>query len=241
MIAVPDVRVFARPEDVFDAARAEFVARAESALASRGRFDVSFAGGRTPESVYKSLVSAPIDWSRVHVWFGDERCVPPVHADSNFKMANEALLARIAIPAANVHRVRAELAPERAAEEYELELRRALSLAPGAWPRFDLALLGMGPDGHTASLFPGTTALDERARSCVSTWVEKFKAFRVTLTFPVFDHAACVLFLACGADKAPMLARATAARISAETPPSGRVRPLAGQLLWFVDAAARAS
>jgi 6-phosphogluconolactonase len=235
------VRLFHTSVGVFTAAREHVLGVARASITERGRFDFVLSGGRTPESVYKSLVDADLEWRKVHVWFGDERCVPPVHVDSNYHMANEALLSRVAIPPANVHRIRGEMDAYRAAEEYEAEMRKVLKVSDGELPRFDLVLLGMGPDGHTASLFPGTPALEEEDALCCGTWVEKFKAYRVTMTFPVFDNAANVLFLACGADKAPMVKLATADTIGPDTPPAGCVRPTHGELLWFVDAAAGAS
>jgi 6-phosphogluconolactonase len=234
------VRLFHTSVGVFAAAREHFLAIARAAIESRGRFDVVLSGGRTPESVYKSLVDADLDWGKVRVWFGDERCVPPVHVDSNYHMASHALLSHVKIPAANVHRIRGEMDAYRAAEEYESEMRRVLKVPDEEFPRFDLVLLGMGPDGHTASLFPGTPALEEDVALCCGTWVEKLKAYRVTMTFPVFDNAANVLFLACGADKAAMVKLATADVVGADTPPAGRVRPKHGELVWFVDAAAGA-
>jgi 6-phosphogluconolactonase len=233
--AVPDLRVLDTPEAVFAAAHDEFLARARAAIAASGRFVVSLAGGKTPEHVYASLVGADLDWSRCLFFFGDERCVPPTHSDSNYRMARAALLSKIAIPDRNVHRIFGEVDPPRAAEEYADEMRRVLDLAPKAVPRFDLALLGMGADGHTASLFPGSTALAVRDKLAASTWVEKLQAFRVTLTFPVFENAACVLFLVCGADKAQALKLATATTVTSDTPPSGRVRPTNGDLVWLVD------
>jgi len=232
------VRPFHTSAGVFAAAREHFLARARVSIAGRGRFDVVLSGGRTPEAVYKSLAESELEWRKVHVWFGDERCVPPVHADSNYRMVRDALLSKVAIPDANVHRMHGELDAYRAAEEYESELRETLELADGEFPRFDLALMGMGPDGHTASLFPGTPALVEEQALCVGTWVEKLKAYRITLTLPVFDNAADVLFLACGADKAPALKLATADEVGPQTPPAGLVRPKNGELVWFVDAAA---
>ena len=233
----PAIRVFDTPEAVALAAREEFVRRARESIAARKRFDVVLSGGKTPEALYRSLVGADVDWKRVHVWFGDERCVPPVHADSNFHMAAQALLSHVSIPGANVHRMHGELEAYRAAEAYEEEIRTSLRLSDDAWPRFDLVLLGLGADGHTASLFPGTTALDDEEQLCCATWVEKLKAYRLTLTLPVFDHAAAVLFLACGADKAPAWDLATANDPAGHTPPAGRVRPSDGELVWYVDRA----
>jgi 6-phosphogluconolactonase len=232
------VRLFHTSAGVFAAAREHFLSLARTAIGERGRFDVVLSGGRTPESVYKSLVESELEWRKVHAWFGDERCVPPVHADSNYRMATKALLAKVDIPEANVHRIHGELDAYRAAEEYETEMKKSLKLEDDELPRFDLVLLGMGPDGHTASLFPGTPALVEEDALCVGTWVEKLKAYRITLTLPVFDNAANVLFLACGADKAPALKLATTGEVGPETPPAGLVRPKRGELVWFVDAAA---
>jgi 6-phosphogluconolactonase len=233
----PDVRAFASPDAVAQAARDEFVKRAKEAIAAKKRFDVVLSGGRTPEATYKALVTADVEWKRVHVWFGDERCVPPVHEDSNFKMAAAALLTQVKIPSGNVHRMQGELDAYRASESYEHEVRETLNLDDGEWPRFDLVLLGLGPDGHTASLFPGSTALEDDQQICCGTWVEKFKAYRLTLTFPVFANAANVLFLACGADKSQAFAQATIAQPTATTPPAGRIRPTNGTLTWFVDRA----
>lgn len=234
----PAIRVFETPQDVALAARDEFVARAQAAIAARKRFDVVLAGGRTPEATYKLLVKSDVDWKRVHVWFGDERCVPPVHEDSNFHMAASALLSHVPIPAAQVHRLQGELDAYRAAEAYEHEIRASLRLGEGEWPRFDLVFLGLGADGHTASLFPGTTALDEEDVLCCGTWVEKLKAYRLTLTLPVFNAAAAVLFLACGADKARAFEQASAASPTPPPPPAGRIRPVSGDLEWLVDRAA---
>lgn len=234
---IPAVRVFASPDAVSQAARDEFVKRAKAAIAAKKRFDVVLSGGRTPEAVYRALVASDLEWKRIHVWFGDERCVPPVHQDSNFHMAAGALLSHVAIPAGNVHRMQGELEAYRSAEMYENEIKRSLRLDDGEWPRFDLVLLGLGADGHTASLFPGTTALVDEEQLCCATWVEKLKVYRITLTFPVFENAASVLFLACGADKSAAFKLASADSVTANTPPAGRIRPTRGDLTWFVDGA----
>lgn len=234
----PAIRVFETPEAVALAARDEFVRRAQEAIARKKRFDVVLSGGKTPEATYRALVASDVDWKRVHVWFGDERCVPPVHADSNFHMAASALLSHVPIPAANVHRMQGELEAYRAAEAYEQEIRESLRLDGDEWPRFDLVLLGLGADGHTASLFPGTTALDDEEQLCCATWVEKLKAYRLTLTLPVFEHAAAVLFLACGADKAHAFEQASATpQPTSSSLPAGRVRPSSGVLEWLIDRA----
>jgi 6-phosphogluconolactonase len=204
---VSDARAFvhADAEALARAAAQEVERAAREAIERRGRFDVALAGGSTPKRMYQ-LLDAALPWSRVHMWFGDERCVPPEHADSNYRMVREALLDRIAIPAANVHRMRGEDEPAVAARAYEAELAREL----GASPRLDLVLLGVGPDGHTASLFPGTKAVVERSRRCVENWVEAKQSWRLTLTLPVFDAARRVMFVVAGADKREMLARVRA-------------------------------
>jgi 6-phosphogluconolactonase len=218
------------------AAAERFSALATQALTRQGQFAVALSGGSTPRATYELLASeafAPcINWPRVHVFWGDERCVPPDHPDSNYRMAREALLDRVPIPAENVHRIQGELSPEQAAIAYQAELEAAL----GADGRFDLILLGMGMDGHTASLFPGTAAIHERTRWVVSHYVEKLDAWRVTLTLSVIDAARHVLFLVSGAAKAEPLARIRAG----EQLPAGLVKPDPGQLTWLVDAAAAA-
>jgi 6-phosphogluconolactonase len=174
--------------------------RAAAALAAAARSGgaISLAGSNTPRRAYELLSEAPgIDWSEVHIWFGDERCVPPDDADSNYRMVNEALFSRIGIPAANVHRVRGEDDPDAAADAYGREIE-GLSL--------DLALLGLGPDGHTASLFPESPALEVRDRMAVAVVASKPPPRRITLTLPVFERAASVLVLAPGASKADAIA-----------------------------------
>jgi 6-phosphogluconolactonase len=236
-------RVFADRDELLAAARAEFIERAQKALRARRRFTVLLSGGSTPRTLYESLADAPLDWNRVQVFFGDERCVPPDHADSNYRMAREALLSKIAIPERNVHRFRTEDAdPERVAKEYEGQLQAFFKLRLGEVPTVDLALMGMGADGHTASLFPGTTALDEEVRLSVAVWVEALKTWRLTLTYPLFNKARCALFLVAGADKAEALRQVLDAGASAAPRlPAARIRPADGELLWWLDAAAAGS
>jgi 6-phosphogluconolactonase len=233
------LRVFDDLGSLLAAAREELVARAQKALRARRRFTLSLSGGSTPKALYESLAGAEIDWARCQVFFGDERCVPPDHADSNYRMAREALLSRIAIPEKNVHRVKSEDAdPERAAKAYEQELQGFFKLRPGELPTFDLVLMGMGPDGHTASLFPGTTALSEEVRLAVAPYVERLNAWRITLTAPVFNHARCVLFLVAGEDKSEALKGVLESDRPADELPAKLVKPAAGELLWWVDKAA---
>src|SRR5262245_47883864 len=161
------------------AAAAEFVSRAVMSVQASGRFSVALSGGTTPKIVYSLLASDPslraqAPWDRIHFFWGDERHVPPDHGDSNYRMAREAMLASVPVPNANIHRIKAEYAdPQSAADEYEADLQAFFELGPNDLPRFDLVLLGMGPDGHTASLFPGTEALQERERLVVANWVQK--------------------------------------------------------------------
>ncbi|MBC8448967.1 MAG: 6-phosphogluconolactonase [Chloroflexi bacterium] len=226
-----EFRVYEDAAGLATAAAENFVVLAREAIAARGRFLVALAGGSTPRAAYELLATEPfaasVDWTRVHLFWGDERCVPPDHPDSNYRMARETLLDRVQIPAANVHRMRCELAPQQAAAAYERELEKAL----GEDGRFDLILLGLGTDGHTASLFPGAAALGERERRVLAVYVEKLKAWRVTLTLPVINTARHVIFLVSGTSKAETLARVRAS----EPLPAGLVQPVAGRLLWLLD------
>lgn len=231
-----DFRVYPDAGALARAAAEHIVAQAAKAVAARGRFSVALSGGATPRPTYELLATgefaARVDWSRVHVLWSDERCVPPDHADSNYRLAREALLDRVPLPAGNVHRIRGELPPEQAAAAYESELEVTL----GTDGRLDLILLGLGADGHTASLFPDTAALHERTRWVVANHVEKLSAWRVTLTLPVIDAARDVVFLVSGRSKAEILARV---RIG-EPLTAALVQPLEGQLTWLVDEAATA-
>lgn len=234
---VGELEILSNAERLAHRAADRFVSFASTAIAERGRFTVALAGGSTPEPVYALLAERPraqkIDWARVEVFWGDERCVPPDHPDSNYRTARQALLDSVPIPEKNVHRIQGELPPEEAAAAYRLELQDHL----GADGRFDLVLLGMGPDGHTASLFPGTGAIREQEHSVVAVYVEKFDAWRVTLTLPVINAARHVVFLVSGEEKAHALAR-----VYARDPlPAAVVKPASGRLSWLVDrdAAAR--
>jgi 6-phosphogluconolactonase len=221
----PDAATLAR------AAAERFVTLAKEAVAAQGQFVVALAGGSTPQATYALLATEEwatrVDWSRVHVLWGDERCVPPGHAESNYRMAREALLDQVPIPADHVHRIRGELPPHQAATAYEAELRAVL----GAGGRFDLILLGMGADGHTASLFPNTTAVEEREQTVVAVYVERLQAWRVTLTLPAINDARHALFLVSGSTKADALSRVRAG----EPLPAALVHPIQGHLIWLVD------
>jgi 6-phosphogluconolactonase len=180
-----------------------------------------------------------IPWNAVHLFWGDERHVPPDDPQSNYRMVREVLLSRLSIPDSNVHRIEGERPDAtEAAALYESELRSFFCLGPGEFPRFDLILLGMGADGHTASLFPQTAALGVRDRAVVSNWVPRLNAFRITMTLPVFWNAAAVVFLVSGADKAAVLAAVFGPPRLSDPLPCELVRPQAGELVWLVDRAA---
>jgi 6-phosphogluconolactonase len=236
-----DLRVFADGAALAHAAAEEFTHRAEEAIRARGRFSVALSGGSTPRRLFALLADPAepfrdrIDWRGVHLFWGDERHVPPDHPESNFRMAREALLDRIEIPAENVHRPRGE-EPDaaRAAALYEDELRAFFHGAP----RFDLVLLGLGADAHTASLFPGTGAVRERERWVVAPWVEKLETFRLTLTPAVLDRAAAVIFLVQGDEKADALRAVLAGERDPERFPAQVVELRDGEILWLVDRAA---
>jgi 6-phosphogluconolactonase len=215
-----------------------FVAQAAEAVRARGRFTVALSGGSTPKRLYALLATkGSIPWDKVFFFWGDERHVPPDDAESNYRMANEAMLSKVSVPAANVFRVRGEEKDaSNAAQQYEKDVQQFFHLSPGEFPRFDLIFLGLGPDGHAASLFPKSAALTERRRLVVANWVEKFETDRITFTFPVLNAAACVMFLASGPDKAQILREVFENR-SANLP-SQAIRPTNGKLLWLVDSAA---
>ena len=223
-----------------------FAALAREAVEARGRFAVALSGGSTPKALFQLLARDPfrsaVPWDRIELFWGDERCVSPDHADSNYRMTRESLLQAVPITPARTHRIEAEKDDHAAvAAAYEAEIARVLGGTPGGTPPvFDLVFLGMGPDGHTASLFPGTTALGERRRWVVANHVPKFKADRITLTYPILNQAARVVFLAAGGDKASVLQEVLEGPPALERLPSQGIRPDAGELLWLVDRAAAA-
>src|SRR5437870_13886746 len=172
------------------------------AIRDHEKFSLALSGGSTPKSLYSVLAKATLSWEKIFFFWSDERHVPPDHPDSNYRMAKEALLSKVPVPPENIFRVRAEEKDANVvAQDYEKALRSFFRLRPGEFPRFDLILLGLGPDGHTASLFPNTPALNETKRLVVANWVENFKANSITFTYPVLNHAACVTFLVSRADK----------------------------------------
>lgn len=246
MPATRSIEVLATAADLFHAAAEEFVRAARTAIGAQGRFTAALSGGSTPKALYSLLASnyPTFPWNRVFLFFGDERHVPPTDPESNYRMVNESLLTKIAIPSENVFRVPAENPDAAAAAaDYESQLRSFFGLRSAQptveFPRFDLILLGMGPDGHTASLFPDSAALDEQSRLVVANWVAKFNTHRITFTFPVLNHAVEAMFMASGADKADMVHQVLEGR-STPPLPSQRVQPSDGKLLWMLDEAAAA-
>jgi 6-phosphogluconolactonase len=230
------VRVYGTPEELAEAAAREFAAKAEEAIEERGRFAVVLAGGSTPEAMYGILASdylGRIDWSRVYVFFGDERNVHPDHEDSNHKMASEMLLDHV--PVGNVHRMLGELSPDEAAEAYEEELRAFFGTEEV--PRFDLILLGIGADGHTASLFPETSALEVHDRWVVANPVLGLDTTRITLTVPVINAALAVYFLVAGEDKAEVLREILESDADPRAYPARLIQPPGGPV-WMLDQSA---
>jgi 6-phosphogluconolactonase len=242
MSSPPEIRRLTTPQELFEAAAAEVVQSANQAVAERGRFTIALSGGSTPKNLFTLLATnarASLPWERMFFFWGDERHVPPTDTDSNYRMAEESMLSKVPVAAGNVFRVPSEN-PDAAAvaEAYDQTLREFFSLGPGQFPRFDLILLGMGPDGHTASLFPGTAALQEQSRLVVANWVEKLKASRITFTLPVLNASRCVAFVVSGTDKAAALKAVLEGDAPGEQYPAKLVRPNDGRLIWFVDRAA---
>jgi 6-phosphogluconolactonase len=224
----------------------ELVRTAENAVKQHGRFTIALAGGSTPKALYHLLVEDPalrnrVPWDKMGVFFGDERHVGPGHPDSNFQMATDALLSKAPLKPEQVKRIKGEYADtEQAAREYEAEIRNYFQLRVGEFPRFDLILLGMGNEGHTLSLFPGTKALHETERVVTNNWVGKLFTERITLTAPAANHAANIMFLVTGSDKALALKAVLEGPYEPEQLPAQMIRPANGNLLWLVDTAAGA-
>jgi len=239
----PDIERFFDYPQLMQAAAERFADLAAAAIAQQGRFDVALSGGSTPAGLYRHLAAEPfasaVDWRHVHVFWGDERCVAPDHPDSNYRMVDEALLQAVPIPAANIHRMRGEIAPEQAAAEYAQQLRALLPHPP----RFDLVLLGMGADGHTASLFPDSRAVRQAVRGSQQRWVAAEPAAedrigRLTLTSLVFNASCRVIFLVSGEEKAVALQAVLQGPYQPQVLPAQLIAPLRGRLTWMVDSAA---
>lgn len=233
IIVVPDMTVFAKK------AAQVIMETTSAAIEKKGKATWALCGGRTPKSVFP-LLTEPyyrdrIDWKNVIVGWGDERCVPPDHADSNYKLAMDCLLSRVPIPASNILRMPGEMSsPLEAAKSYEQSLK-LLFRFDRPFPKFDLMLLGMGEDGHTASLFPGTDALDEKEKWVVGHHVEKVSSNRITLTFPVLNNARTILILCPGENKATVVRDVFWEQAPRNRYPIQRVKPAEGKLIWLID------
>lgn len=223
------------------AAAVHFVECAQEAISNHGFFSVVLSGGSTPRATYEILATVEyvqrIEWEKVHVFWGDERCVAPNHEDSNYRMAFDVMLGHLPIPVKQIYRMMGEAEPKKAAKDYENWLQ---SFFAGKSPRFDLILLGLGNDGHTASLFSGTKAISEAKRWVLANYVRTLSTWRLTMTPRLINQAANVTFLVSGEDKADILLRVLAGRYTPEEIPAQIIRPDHGQMRWLVDAGAAA-
>ena len=234
-----EVRIFPDLKELSNAVADTFRSLAGTAVAEGVRFTAALSGGSTPRELYALLAKKPycdqIAWERVHLFWADERCVPPAHDDSNFKLVQELLLSRVAIPAGNVHRIKGERGAVQAAADYEQELKAYFG--NDDLPTFDLVILGVGEDGHTASLFPGGV-LDAPDAPCSATRHPATDVPRLTLTLPVINHAQQVVFLVTGADKAAALRAVRSPQSGGGRLPAGEVAPSAAPVAWYLNAAA---
>ena len=233
-----DIRIFDNLESLSRAATELFIETSAQAIFGRGRFLFALSGGGTPTESYKLLAQSPykeqVDWPRVNVFWGDERCVPIEDSENNYRQAHDVLLGYVPIPLENIHRVESSLEPIEAAKDYALVLKRFAS-PPLDWPRFDLVLLGMGEDGHTASLFPGSEVNVSTPTMAVTAQYQDRPANRVTLTPLVFNSARRIVFLVSGESKAQTLASVLYGGYHPEQLPAQRIRPTDGEIIWMVD------
>jgi 6-phosphogluconolactonase len=239
------LHIYFSPAQLAQSAADRIADVAERALSQTGRFILGLAGGNSPRLTYELLTDSRykriIDWNHVHVFWGDERCVPPNHQDSNYRMAKTALLDLVDIPATRIHRIQGEIDPQTAADRYESELRDYFEGRVGiARARFDLLLLGLGADGHTASLFPGTPAIRETERWTAAQYIDKLDAWRITLTPPAINAAKTIMFLATGEDKAEAVQKVLTAPFDPDAVPAQIVKPDDGNVIWMLDSAAAA-
>ncbi len=234
------LKIFPDARALHAAVAEQFVTLAAEAVSARGRFIVALSGGSTPRVLHQTLTEAKhqarVDWARVFVIFGDERCVPHDDASSNYGMACATLFNLVPLPASNIYRIRGEDEPARAAFEYEQTLRELFR--GETTPATDLIFLGVGQDGHTASLFPNTAALREQTRWVVAQYVQAVHAWRITVTVPFLNSARNISFLAQGADKANSLSRVLQGPYEPEILPAQMIQPARGNLFWFADASA---
>jgi 6-phosphogluconolactonase len=239
MIATPNCIILADAEAVADAAAEQILHLVATANQEKRAFHFVLSGGKTPKQLYKILSKSNLSWDTVHFYWGDERSVGPDHSDSNYKMAYDALLSKINLPSAHIHRLQGEIAPELAACNYEKTIRSAFGLTPDdPAPSFDLVLLGMGTDGHTASLFPETEALKEKTKWVAANFVPKLAGARLTLTPVILNQTKNIFFLVAGSDKAKILKDVLEGPYHPDLLPAQLIRKETGGVTWFVDEAA---
>ena len=235
------IHVFDSKQQLVEACAEKILEIVTVATTERRRCSLALAGGSTPRDVYALLATEKyrrrVEWSKLFLFWGDERTVPPDHLDSNFRMASESLLSHIAIPPANIFRMKGEIVPSTAAIEYEKQLEIFFG---EKIPQFDLILLGLGDDGHTASLFPGTNALDETQRWVISVFVPKFNTHRITLTLPVTNNSRQVMFIVSGRSKSQIVPGVLKSKQPTKELPATLVQPQNGKLDWMLDAEAGA-
>ena len=244
MTEMTTIRIYANKETLTQAAADVVLDSYREAVGKHGDFTFVLSGGSTPRALFQLLAgpaySSEIDWAKVFIFWGDERSVPPDHADSNYRMAKETLLDRVLLPPDNIYRILAEQPPDQAAQAYDETLRQFFGSRADA-RHFDLILLGMGDDGHTASLFPHTAALNETERLVVANHVPQLDTWRITLTYPAINGAARVAFLVSGAGKATRLKAVLEGPTQPDDLPSQRIQPAHGELMWLVDEDAAAA
>jgi 6-phosphogluconolactonase len=237
-----EIEVFSDLEVLSLRAASIFVNASKNSIAAKKRFAAAISGGSTPRRLYTLLGSDAyrdqVDWQHVHLFWADERCVPKEDKASNFRAAFDTLLLKVALPDKNIHRIKGEEAPDKAARDYEEEIRKFF----GGWekPGFDLIILGMGEDGHTASLFPGSKSLEETVRFAIPVYLEEAKKNRITLTLPVLNNADQILFLVAGPSKAAILSEILGEGEKKKGFPAGLIRPAHGNITWLIDQQAAA-
>jgi len=230
------IQFFPNSEDLARAAAEHFVTRSREAVERRGLFTVALSGGSTPKLLFELLADPnepfrdQISWSDIHFFWSDERHVPPDHADSNYRLAYEALLSRVPVAKSNVHRVPSENpSAADAASEYEQTL---IQTTHQSLPQLDLIMLGLGTDGHTASIFPGSEVLHETKRLVAAPWIDKFQSYRITMTLPLLNNGVSVMFLVSGSEKAKIVKEVLE---GPEQYPAQAIKPTKGELLWMLD------
>ncbi len=233
---MPDISVFPDSESLAASAAEQFFNLANQSILAQGRFSAALSGGSTPKLLYRILASpenqARLDWDHIHLFFGDERYVPPDHIDSNFRMVKDTLLEKINMPSENIHSVPTELDVQQAAHNYEMRMREFFE---GDWPRFDLILLGMGKDGHTASLFPNSSGLEEETRWFIANFASILGVWRLTLSKQAINNTKNILVLVSGESKAEMVEDVLYGQVNPDDKPIQMISPRDGQMTWMLD------